>query len=106
MFTPSCGFKTFIRPHTKLQGNKFDTQSPESYYTKHRMSKITENNFAWYLDITPNQMFSLYEYPVPGKNGLPLCEEHGKQLELKEVVLFDKMATEAQPPDHCWVCKE
>jgi len=39
------------------------------------MSKITKNNFAWNLDIIPNQMFSLYEYSVPGKNGLPLCEE-------------------------------
>ena len=54
------------------------------------MSKITKNNLAWYLDITPNQIFSLYEYPVSGKNGLPLCEEHGKQLELKEVLLYDK----------------
>ena len=62
--------------------------------------------FAWYLDLTPNQMFSLYDYPIPGKDGLPLCEEHGRQLELKEVVLFDKEATEASPPDHCWVCKE
>jgi hypothetical protein len=33
----------------------------------------------------PNQMVSLYEYPVSGKNGLSLCEEHGKQLELKGV---------------------
>ena len=64
------------------------------------------NNFAWYLDITPNQMFSLYDYPVPGKSGLPLCEEHGRQLEKKEVVLYDKQATELAPPDHCWVCKE
>jgi hypothetical protein len=39
------------------------------------MSKITKNNLAWYLSITPNRVFSLYEYPVPGKNGLPLCEE-------------------------------
>ena len=39
------------------------------------MSKIAKNNLAWYLDITPNQMFSLYEYSVPGKNDLPLCEE-------------------------------
>jgi hypothetical protein len=29
--------------------------------------------FAWYIDITPNQMFSLYEYLIPGKSGLPLC---------------------------------
>ena len=70
------------------------------------MSKITKNNLAWYLSITPNRVFSLYEYPVSGKNGLPLCEEHGKQLELKEVVLYDKKVTEAQPPDHCWICKE
>jgi hypothetical protein len=70
------------------------------------MSKITKINFAWYLDITPNQMFSLYEFPVSGKNGLPLCEEHGKQLELKEVVVFDQEATKASHPDLCWVCKE
>ena len=70
------------------------------------MSQADAFNFAWYLDITPNQMFSLYDYPVPGKSGLPLCEEHGRQLELKEVVLYDKQATELAPPDQCWVCKE
>jgi len=51
-------------------------------------------------------MFSLYDYPMPGKRGLPLCEKHGRQLELKEVVIYDKDATEAFPPDHCWVCEE
>jgi len=65
-----------------------------------------DKKYAWYLDITPNQMFSLGDYPVPGKAGLPLCELHGKQLELKEVVLYDKEATDLAPPDHCWVCKE
>jgi hypothetical protein len=62
--------------------------------------------FAWFLDITPNGMFLLYEYPISGKYGLPLCEEHGQQLELKEVVLYDREATEMAPPDHCWVCTE
>ena len=62
--------------------------------------------YAWYLDLTPNHMFSLYGYPIPGKAGLPLCEQHGLQLELKEVVLYDEVATEKSPPDHCWVCKE
>jgi len=47
---------------------------------------------AWYLDITPNQMFSLYDYPIPGKRGLPLCEKHGRQLELNEVGDLDKEA--------------
>ncbi len=60
--------------------------------------------YAWYLDITPNKMFALYDYPVHGKGGLPLCQEHGRQLELKEVVLYDEEATAAFPPDHCWVC--
>ena len=40
--------------------------------------------FSWYLDITPNEMFSLYDYPIPGKEGLPLCEKHGKKLEILE----------------------
>jgi hypothetical protein len=62
--------------------------------------------FAWYLDLTPNQMFSLYDYPIPGKRGLPLCEKHSRQLELKEVVVYDKEVTEAFPPDHCWVREE
>jgi len=62
--------------------------------------------YAWFLDITPNAMFSLHEYPIPGKSGLPLCEEHGKQLAMKEVVLYDGEATELSPPDHCWVCEE
>jgi hypothetical protein len=70
------------------------------------MSSYTARTFAWFLDITPNGMFSLYEYLILGKNGLPLCEEHGQQLELKEVVLYDKEASEIAPPDHCWVCEE
>jgi hypothetical protein len=61
--------------------------------------------FAWYLDLTPNLMFSLNEYHILGKHGLPLCEQHGRQLEQKEVVLYDEEASEASPPDHCWVCK-
>jgi len=48
-----------------------------------------DKTYAWYLDITPNQMFSLYDYPVPGKAGFPLCEEGGGSFELKEAVLFD-----------------
>jgi len=51
-------------------------------------------------------MFSLYDYPIPGKEGLPVCEQYGRQLEMKEVVLYDEEATEASPPDHCWVCRE
>jgi hypothetical protein len=70
------------------------------------MSHNTYNRFAWYLAITPNQMFSLYEYPVSGKNGLPLCEEHGRQIELKEVVVFDQEATKASLPNHCWVSRK
>ena len=70
------------------------------------MNQAAMNDFAWYLDITPNQMFSLDDYPILGKTGLPLCEEHGRQLEMKEVVLYDKAATELTPPDHCWVCEE
>lgn len=65
------------------------------------------SSFAWYLDLTPKQMFSdFYTYPLPGKTGLPLCQEHGYQLELKEVVLYDEEATLVSPPDHCWVCQE
>ena len=66
---------------------------------------MDNEKLAWYLDITPNGMFSLGDYPIPGKDGVPLCQKHGKQLEMKEVVLFDKEATEANPPDHCWVCE-
>jgi len=61
---------------------------------------------AWCLDLTPNQVLSRYDYPIPGKDGLTLCTEYGLQLELKEVVLFDKAAIEASPPDHCWMCKD
>ena len=56
--------------------------------------------FSWYLDITPNEMFSLYDYPVQGKDGLPLCEKHGKKLEMLEVVIYDREATELCPHDH------
>ena len=57
--------------------------------------------FSWYLDITPNEMFSLYDYPVQGKDGLRLWEEHGKKLEMLEVGFFDREATELRPPDPC-----
>jgi hypothetical protein len=70
------------------------------------MGNRTSIEFAWYLDITLNHMFSLYEYPVIGKAGLPLCELHGNQFELKEVILYDEEATLLAPPDHCCVCEE
>ncbi len=38
-------------------------------------------------------MFSFDEYPTDGKHGIPLCQEHGKQLEMKEVVVLDQIAT-------------
>jgi hypothetical protein len=50
-------------------------------------------------------MFSMGEYPIAGKDGLPLCEKHGQQLEKKEVVVIDNEATRIAPPDHCWVFK-
>jgi hypothetical protein len=56
-------------------------------------------DFAWYIDITPNKMFSLCDYPIPGKDGLILREQHGRQLEMKEVVLYDKEATEKSVVD-------
>jgi hypothetical protein len=52
---------------------------------------------AWYLDITPNEMNSFGDFPIPGKDGLPLCEKHGRQLKLKEVVVCDQEATEILP---------
>jgi hypothetical protein len=64
------------------------------------------STFAWYLNHTPNQMFLLYSYPIPGKHGLPLCPENGRRLELKEVAMFDEEATLISPPDHCWGCRE
>ena len=60
--------------------------------------------YNFHLAITPNEMFSLYDYPIQGKDGLPLCEKHGKKLEMLEVVIFDREATELSTPDHCWVC--
>ena len=63
------------------------------------MSSDLPPNYAWYLDITPIQMFSLYDYPIQGKTGLPLCEEHGRQLELKVVVL-DNVAIACAPLDY------
>jgi hypothetical protein len=51
-------------------------------------------------------MFSPYKYRIFRKAGLPLCELHGNQLEVKEVVLYDEEATQLAPPDHCRVCEE
>jgi hypothetical protein len=63
------------------------------------------SSFAWYLDLTHNRMFSdFYAYPLPRKTGMPLCKEHGRQLELKEVIMYYEEATRVSPPDHCWVC--
>jgi len=42
-------------------------------------------------------MFSLYDYPIQGKDDLSLCEEHGKKLEMLEVVIIDREATELSP---------
>jgi hypothetical protein len=56
-------------------------------------------DFAWYLDITPNKMFSLCDYPFPGKDSLPFREHHSRQLRTKEVVLYDKEATEKSVVD-------
>jgi hypothetical protein len=56
----------------------------------HIFKVIQEMIYAWYLDLTPNKLFSLYDYPIPGKDGLPLCEQHGRQLEVKKVVFHDK----------------
>jgi len=47
----------------------------------------------------------LYDYPIDGKDGLPLCEKHGRHLEMKEVVVYDEEATELDAPDHRWVCE-
>jgi hypothetical protein len=63
------------------------------------------NKFAWYLVVTPNKMFSLYDYPITRKTGLPLCDEHGRKLEQKETILYDEEAIKASPPEHCWVCE-
>ena len=60
--------------------------------------------FYWYLDITPNEMFSLYDYPIQGIDGLPLRKVHGNKFEILEVVIFDREATELSAPNQCWVC--
>ncbi len=65
-----------------------------------------QTSFAWYVDLTPNGMFSIDNYPVAGKRGLPLCRVHGEQLEQKEVVVYDQNATEQYPPNHCWICED
>ncbi len=54
---------------------------------------------SWYLNITPNRMFSQYNYPIQDKDGPSLCEEHGDKLEMLEVVIFDREAIELSPPD-------
>ena len=68
-------------------------------YNSNAMNDRIKPEFAWYQDITPNQMFSLHKYPVIVKVGLSLCELHGTQLELKEVVLYHKEATLLTRPD-------
>ena len=70
------------------------------------MTEQSGKQFSWYLNITPNLMFSLDDYPVAGKDGLPLCEKNGMQLVQKEVVVYDREATNKAPPVHCWVCEE
>jgi len=43
----------------------------------------------------------MYDYLISGKTELLLCDAHGRQLEQKEVVVLDNVATEIAPPDHC-----
>ena len=69
------------------------------------MGSNNDFKFGWFLNLTPNQMFSLHDYPIEGKCSLLLCQEYGRQFEMKEVVLYDLVATEAFPPDYCWVCE-
>ena len=33
------------------------------------MEEIYKTGFGWYLDITPNRMFSLGDYPIQGNDG-------------------------------------
>jgi len=58
------------------------------------------NKYAWYLDITPNQMLSLDDYPIPGITCLPLCVGHVRRLKQKEILLLDKAATDAEKINH------
>jgi predicted DNA-binding protein YlxM (UPF0122 family) len=48
-----------------------------------------ESQFGWYLDIISNEMFSLEDYPIPYKRGIPLYQRHGCQLEMKEAALYN-----------------
>jgi len=108
---PKAGLE--IRSGNESQGIEKSTQANQEsdQFARNLISCILGSvynvnvNFAWYLDITPNKMFSLYNYPIPGKDGLPLCELHGKQLEMKEVVVYDEEATSIASPDNCWICK-
>jgi len=54
--------------------------------------------FAWYLDITPNEMFSFGDFSIADKRSIHMCQEHGMQLEMKEVVVLDQIATEMISP--------
>jgi len=47
--------------------------------TDWKSTKSIMNKYAWYLDITPKQMFSLYDNTISGKTGLLLREEHGRR---------------------------
>jgi hypothetical protein len=62
-------------------------------YTNIKMGEETVR-YAWYLDITPNEMFSFDGYLIAGKRGIPLCQEHGRQLEMKEVVVSERRTME------------
>ena len=63
------------------------------------MIEQSVGQFSWYLDITPNKMFSHNEYPISEKDDLPLCEQHDHHLGMKETVVYAREATEAFPPD-------
>jgi hypothetical protein len=43
------------------------------------MNAHINNVIAWYIDITPTNMFGLYKYPIIDKASLPLCELHGQK---------------------------
>jgi len=62
---------------------------------------MPKKSYSWYLDVSPMQAFSTPDYPLPGKRGIALCQEHSGALLRAEMIIPDPQAPECHG---CWIC--
>lgn len=61
--------------------------------------------YSWFYDITPGKVLAVNGFPVPGKDGVPLCEEHAETLLQNEDCVPAPDADSVEPAHYCWFCE-